>query len=308
MKILVTGGAGYIGTELSRLLVNHPEVDELIVYDNLSRANYNLFLGRPTPNGHKIKFIKGDILDGRKLSKALEGVDVVYHFAAHVSTPLQNNEVSTFEQVNHWGTANVVDAVEASDSVKMFVYLSSVSVYGDHTDQMLTEETAPMPKSLYAVSKFRGEEHVNRLKDKIRTFIIRSGNVYGYSKTMRFDAVINRFMFESHYSNRIQIHGDGKQRRAFIHVSNLVNVLYQMIRSKTPSGVYNMVEKNLQVLDIVDVLKELYPSLEFIFVNQHLSLKELMVSPDSKLWEYVKPLENRPLQEELEDFRREFTM
>ncbi|BDC98441.1 NAD-dependent epimerase/dehydratase [Persicobacter psychrovividus] len=307
MRILVTGGAGYIGTELSRLLVNHPEVDELIVYDNLSKANYNLFLGRPTPNGHKIKFVKADILDSRKLKKALEGVDVVYHFAAHVSTPLQNNEISTFEQVNHWGTANVVDAVEESPSVKMFVYLSSVSVYGDQSDEV-TESTLPSPKSPYAVSKVRGEEHVNRLKNKMRTFIIRSGNVYGYSKSMRFDAVINRFMFESHYSNRIQIHGDGKQQRAFIHVSNLVNVLYQMIRSETPSGVYNMVEKNMQVLEIVDVLKSLYPSLEFIFVNQHLSLKQLTVSPASTLWKYVKPLETRPLEEELEDFRREFTM
>ncbi|HKZ37237.1 MAG TPA: GDP-mannose 4,6-dehydratase, partial [Chryseolinea sp.] len=77
MKVLVTGGAGYIGTELVSLLVSNKSVEEVIIYDNLSRNNYNLFLGLKLRKHTKLKFIKGELLDSRSLKKALKGIDVV---------------------------------------------------------------------------------------------------------------------------------------------------------------------------------------------------------------------------------------
>ena len=81
MVVLITGGAGYIGTVLTKNLVKEESVSKIIVYDNFSRSNYNLFLGERMPNSEKVKFINGDILDLRKLESILKNVDVVCHLA-----------------------------------------------------------------------------------------------------------------------------------------------------------------------------------------------------------------------------------
>ena len=87
MKVFVTGGAGYIGTELVSLLLANPQVEKVVVYDNLSRLNYNLFMGQRLPGSERLSFIKGELLDSRALRKVLKGIDVVYHLAAKVTTP-----------------------------------------------------------------------------------------------------------------------------------------------------------------------------------------------------------------------------
>ena len=223
MKVLVTGGAGYIGTELINLLVSNPLIQNVIVYDNLSRINYNLFLGLKLQKHPKLSFVKGELLDSRSLRKVLKGVDVVYHLAAKVTTPFDSSDSHVYEQVNHWGTAELVYAVEESD-VKKFIYTSSSGVYGSSAGAV-DENTIPNPKTFYAISKLRGEEHVRRLVDKIDTYIFRCGNVYGYSKSMRFDSVINKFVFEANFNKIVTIQGDGKQSRSFIHIDQISNAL-----------------------------------------------------------------------------------
>jgi len=294
-----------VGTELTKTLVKCSDVEEIVIYDNLGRQNYNLFLGRRLEGHEKVNFISGDILDSRKLRMVLEGVDVVYHLAARVTTPFANTDAHFHEQVNHWGTAEVVNAVEDSD-VKKFVYASSTSVYGS-SKEFLTEDTLPNAKTFYGISKLRGEEHVRRLLKKKDTYILRCGNVYGYSKSMRFDAVINKFMFDANFNNRISIHGNGKQSRSFINVGLLAEVMEQLITKNVPVGTYNVVDKNYSILDIVDALKSLYPLLEFIFINQHLSLRDLKVSPESKLRSYLQYENTRDLKSDLQEFKKRFS-
>jgi len=231
-------------------------------------------------------------------------VDVVVHLAANVTSPFANTDPHLYVQVNHWGTAEVVYAAESSD-ISKFIYLSSTSVYGA-SETLSNEETTPAPSTFYGISKLRGEEHVNRLAELKNSIILRGGNVYGYSKSMRFDAVINRFMFDANFANRIQINGNGKQSRAFIHVDYLCQSLVQTITKEVKSGTYNLVDKDLQILDIVDVLKEIYPSLEFLFTNQHMNLRELKVDPNSTLFDQIERFESRDLKTELLEFKEGF--
>ncbi|MEQ9302202.1 MAG: SDR family oxidoreductase [Cyclobacteriaceae bacterium] len=305
MKILVTGGAGYIGTELVKRLATDPQVTSVVVYDNIQKNNYSFFLGDPIPDREKISFIEGDILDTRKLKKALKDVQFVYHLAAKVTTPFANVDAHYFEQVNHWGTAELVYAIEESD-IEQLVFLSSSSIYGA-SKQLVDEASKPNPRTHYGISKMRGEDHVRRLQGSKRALILRCGNVYGYSRSMRFDAVINRFMFDANCNHRISINGDGKQHRGFIHIDAISDVLAQLVSTEVPSGDYNLVDKNIQILDIVDVLKEIYPGMEYLFVNQHMSLRELRVSTDSAIYQYVNRREKRSLLQELSEFKEQFS-
>lgn len=303
MRVLITGGAGYIGTVLTWQLSELPDISEILIYDNLSKGHHNFFLGERYPHS-KIKFIEGEILDSRRLKKHMAECDVVIHLAAKVTTPFSNTDPHFFEQVNHWGTAEVVYAAEESN-ISKFIYLSSTSVYGASKD-VATEETTPNPRTFYGVSKLRGEEHVDRLKALKNAVVLRVGNVYGPSRSMRFDAVINKFMFEANFSNRIQIFGSGKQSRAFIHVNYLVNCIRDIVMHEVPSGTFNLVDKNLQILDIVDVLKVLYPSLEFMFTNQHMKLRELRVSPESQLFDHIPKIHSGDFSDELKEFKGRF--
>ncbi len=303
MNILITGGAGYIGNELVFELLKDPAVSEIIIYDNLSRKNYNLFLDTHY-EPKKVRFVWGELLDSRKLRQVLQNIDVVYHLAAKVSTPLATENSHLFEQINHWGTAELVYAVEES-KVKKFVYLSTTSVYGA-SEEMVAVDTPPDPKTFYGSSKLRGEAHVERLMDTRDAWIIRSGNVYGYSPSVRFDAVINRFMFEANFIGRIQITGNGKQQRAFVHVDKVVNMLSNLLHIDLLPGIYNFSEHNFSIEHIAGIIKEIYPRLDMIFVNQHLVMREIKVLPDER----IMPLLTLPpvsFKEELLRFKKKFS-
>lgn len=276
MNVLITGGAGYIGTALCQQLLQNKAVSRITIYDNLSRHNYNLFIGANKLDA-RFHFIEGDILDSRKLRKAVKQADVVFHLAAKVTTPFADQDAHLFEQVNHWGTAEVTYAVEDSN-VQKLVYLSSVSVYG--SGEEAKDINAPKnPRTFYGISKMRGEEHVARLGDLTKTYIFRCGNVYGYNKSMRFDAVINKFMFEANFHRKINVNGTGDQHRPFIFIDRVAEVLNEVLQDKVPSGTHNLIEHNYSINDIVSIVKELYPDLEMIFINHNMKLRELKVDP-----------------------------
>lgn len=305
MNVLVTGGAGYIGTELVELLAKNPEVERIVVFDNLSRSNFNLFLGKKIDGHTKIHFQKGELLDSRGLKNALNGIDVVYHLAARVTTPFANSDAHLYEQVNHWGTAELVYAVEESN-VKRFIYASSAGVYGS-SEEALDESCQPNPKTFYAISKLRGEEHVRRLANRMDTYIFRCGNVYGYSRSMRFDAVINKFVFEANFEKRITIHGDGNQSRAFIHINQVAQALAAALHANLAGGTYNLVSRNLKVIDIVDELKQLIPDLEFIMINHHIRFSQLSIKVNQAVNQALNIRNAEPLKAELRAFLDKFS-
>ena len=280
MKIMVTGGAGYIGNELVYRLSAETGIKDILVYDNLCKGNYNLFTGIRKVPRNNVRFMRADILDSRTLRKHMEGVDVVIHLAAKVETPFADQIAHDFEQTNHWGTAEVVYTAEEV-GIKRLMYLSSQSVYGQG---VVTATDHPrVPSSYYGISKMRAEDHIMRFSEKVSVQLIRCANVYGYSKNLRVETPINQMIFDAHFNNRISIHGSHEHTQTHISVYRLVEVIALMVKREMGSGVYNLSHRKMSSLDMLDALKDLYPDLETIFVDQHIPLHDLTMECDERL-------------------------
>jgi UDP-glucose 4-epimerase len=303
MNILVTGGAGYIGTELVGRLASREDVTEVVVYDNLSRGNFNLFIGAGKLN-RKVKLQQADILDTRTLLKAVKHADVVYHLGATVTTPFADQTPHLFEQTNNWGTAELAYAIEESSADKL-IYMSSVSVYGSG-DEEVDVDSPINPRTFYGISKMRGEEHVNRLFGSVPCWILRCGNVYGYSRSMRFDAVVNKFLFDANFHGRITINGSGSQHRSFIHVNKVVDVLDKLLDGHLKPGRYDLVDRVVSVNDIAFALKEIYPEMEMLYTNQHMKLRQIRVKPNPVVNTLFSD-QSASFLEELQVFRQHFS-
>jgi len=304
MNVLITGGAGYIGYSVVKHLLNDVDgLHSITIYDNLSRKNYSFFT-EARFDRKPVRFIRGDVLDARTLRKALEGMDCVVHLAAKVTTPFADHEPHGFDQVNNWGTAQLVAAVEDSD-VKRFVNLSSIAVYGSR-DELLSEKTEPNPHCFYGISKLDGESHLRSLKDRLDLYTIRSGNVYGYNPSYRIDAVINRFMFNANFHGRIQISGSGEQIRSFIHVDKIAGIVVGAVDGKFPPGLYNAVEHNFSVNEAARNVKLLYPDLDIIHTNYNQRLRSIEVAVPVELSRHFQ-FSGKSFEDELRDFKHRFS-
>jgi UDP-glucose 4-epimerase len=302
MKILLTGGAGYIGNELVYRLSAEPGVEDILVYDNLCKGNYNLFTGLRKVPGNNVRFIQADILDSRSLKSCMAGMDVVIHLAAKVEMPFADQNAHDFEQTNHWGTAEVVYTAEEL-GIDRLLYLSSQAVYGE--GDIRDSDHPRVPSSFYGLSKMRGEEHVLRLMDKLPVQIVRCANVYGYSKNLRFETLVNQFVFDAHFTRRVAVHGDPGHTMTHISLYRLVEVLARMVRRNLPAGVYNLSHRQMATGELVEALRELYPDLETIFVDQHIPLRDLTMACDERLLDLLPG--DGTLVEDLVKFRELFT-
>ncbi|WP_417372058.1 NAD-dependent epimerase/dehydratase family protein [Gelidibacter japonicus] len=304
MRILITGGAGYIGTELAHLLIENEAVEHVTIYDNLSRNNYNLFIEEELKSG-KISFYHGDILDGRNLRKALDNIDVVYHLAAIVTTPYADQELHQYEQVNHWGTAELVECIQETN-VSQIIFLSSASVYG-FSEEYMDEDSKTNPTNHYGIAKKRAEQEIKLLSKTRKVTIIRSANVFGYSRSMRFDSVINRFMFDANFNGRVNVFGDGRQNRAFISIDFLSHILSNLIFDKEFPTVLNAVEFNFGVNEIIfEYLKKVYPETEVLYVNQEIPVKGIKLKSKFNVREY-KSFVHQDFETYLNNFKFKFS-
>ena len=303
MKILITGGTGYLGYGIARELIRiRPDIEELVIYDNLSSRKYDFFTGSSLPTD-RVRFVQGDILDGRKLEKTLQGIDWVYHLAAKVTTPFADRESHFYDQINHWGSAQLAQCIERSN-VEGIIYLSSASVYGDGAEEV-NETYDPHPNSFYGISKHDGEKQMRRLKENVKTYIIRSANIYGFNQAFRIDAVVNRFMFEAHFNGRISIHGPGDQMRSFIHIDKASHVLARLVGSEVEPNTYNLGEHNLSILEVAQSVNAVYPDLEMLNINHQMKMKNQSIELPIKLSRLI-PWPEKSLHQELTDFKKAF--
>ena len=229
MKILVVGGAGYVGGGIVDKLSQEHEVT---VYDSLIYE---------TSYRKKVNFILGDIRDTTKINNILDGFDVVVWLAALVGDGACAINPDLTYEINSESVKNLVENFE-----KRIIFLSTCSVYGAQ-DGVLTEDSGTNPLSEYASSKLKAEEY---LKDS-DALIFRLGTLFGLSdefSRVRLDLVVNILTAKALIDKKISVFG-GEQWRPLLHVNDVSNAISHCLKTDV-SGIYNLHHKNYRIIDI----------------------------------------------------------
>ncbi|TVR85318.1 MAG: SDR family oxidoreductase [Saprospirales bacterium] len=265
MKILITGGAGYIGYQLVRQINKLDIANEIRVYDNLSRAGLPFFTGAEKVKN--LQFIRADILDTHALKNAINDIDTVVHLAAFVSQPYNHLQNLQYEQINRWGSLNLARLAREIDTIKKAIYLSSSAVYGFREDIHAGDE--PTPNNAYGESKYQGEMYFSLLKDHCSSHIIRAGNVFGYNPCMRMDSVLNSWVFRAIVEGKFVIYGSGEQTRAFVPVEEVTKKLIDAIVGERTSDIETSISFCASLNQIKDWLTGSLPETEFKYLNRN---------------------------------------
>lgn len=236
-RILVTGGAGFIGSNLSRHLSNSQ--NHVIVIDDLSTGHKENIEDLIKEN--KIEFVRGSITDLDLLKETCENVDYVFHEAALPSVPRSIKDPLTTNQVNINGTLHVLIAAKDT-GVKKVVYASSSSVYGDTPTLPKIESMTPNPLSPYAITKLTGEYYCDVFSKvfQLPTVALRYFNVYGprQDPASEYAAVIPKFITSVMNGQSPVIYGDGEQTRDFTYIDDVIQANILAAESKA-TGVFN---------------------------------------------------------------------
>jgi UDP-glucose 4-epimerase len=238
-RVLVTGGAGFIGSHLVDRLLR--EDLEVTAFDDLSTGKQSNI--EHNLNNKNYAFLKGDIRDRESVNKALDGVEAIFHEAALVSVDSSLKNPLVTNDVNVNGTLNVLQACVDSD-VKSLVFASSSSVYGNSEMLPNREDISLNPISPYAVSKLAAESYVRVFCQVygLQTICLRYFNVYGPRQTSGpYSGVISIFT-ESLLNNRhITVFGDGEQTRDFINVRDVVEAnICALVSDRAVGEVFNV--------------------------------------------------------------------
>ena len=242
MNILITGGAGFIGSNLIRyMLKNTSFIDKIIILDNLHSSN--VIYIKDLLKYRKIKFIKGDIRDKSVLSECLNDVDVVVHLAALIDVEESFRDPFIYEDVNSRGTLSLLYS-SVKNRVSKFIYASSAAVYGDIEKIPVREDECCHPISPYAVTKLLGEYYCNVYSREygIECTVLRFFNVYGPGMAMSaYRGVIYNFLINALRGLPLTIFGSGDQMRDFIYVDDVAKSIILSMQNRIGGfQVYNV--------------------------------------------------------------------
>jgi nucleoside-diphosphate-sugar epimerase len=218
-KVLVTGGAGFIGSSLARALLERG--DDVRILDNFSTGD------RANLDGLDVEIVEGELRSYERVHNAVRTTEVVYHLGALGSVPRSVQDPLTSSAVNVEGTLNVLLAAR-DEGVRRVVFSSSTSVYGSTRQLPTREDSPPDPISPYGVAKLAAERYCisfSRVYESFESVVLRYFNVFGprQSPFSQYAAVVPRFVTAIDAGRPIEIHGDGEQSRDFTYVGNVVD-------------------------------------------------------------------------------------
>jgi nucleoside-diphosphate-sugar epimerase len=263
MNILVTGGAGYLGSVLiPKLLVRGHKVRSLdIGYFGVEHIRAM----RPT-----VEIVRDDIravlADAAATESLLKDIEVVIHLAAISNDPSAELNPRLTEEVNFEATRDLALACKARGI--RFIFSSSCSVYGEAPGEV-DEDGKTNPLTAYAKSKVDSDEFLLSITDENwRPAILRNGTLFGYSPRMRFDLVINIFSYCSTLYNEVRVFGDGQQWRPFLHVADCARAFIYFAENPDHKHVIcNIAHENFRVVDLVEIFQGINPACQPVFVK-----------------------------------------
>jgi len=261
-KVLVTGGAGFIGSNLSRMLLD--EGNEVILYDNLS-SGYR----ENVPALPDAKFIEGDIRNASLLTEVMRDTDTVFHLAASVGNarsiayPIEDSEINVI------GTLRVLEAARAQ-GVRKIVFSSSAGIFGELKSLPIREDHPVEPNSPYGASKLAAEKMCLAYAQlyELEAVCLRYFNVYGINQ--RYDAYGNVIPIFAHRMLRgeaLTVFGDGEQTRDFINVGDVAKANLQASQTRSVSGAFNIASGSAitvnRLIELMSAAGEISPVVEY---------------------------------------------
>ncbi len=251
MRIIVTGGAGFIGKHLVKSLLKKDH--RVTVFDNFSNSTKDS-VSSLIDMGAKV--IEGNITKPLEILDAVKDHDIVIHLAAKISVSESISNPSDTFQVNVDGTRNVLISCE-KNHIKKLIVASSAAVYGEGSpDVKLTEESETNPISPYGESKVKMEQEIREFASKhdVNCVILRFFNIYGVGQSDEYAGVITKFMERITQDKPLEIFGDGMQTRDFIAIDDVVNSIHNAI-SHGKSGTYNIASgKIITIKKLADMI------------------------------------------------------
>lgn len=253
MKIVVTGGAGFIGSHLVEELVRKKY--KVIVLDNLSTGNLNNL----SKVRKKIKFIKCDLSISKNISKHIYKAKYIFHLAGLSKATESFKKSKKYFRANILSTRNILNSVN-KNKLKKFIYTASASCYGNPTEIPTSEKAKIKILSPYAFTKWTSEKNILE-RAKIYNFqaiSLRLFNVYGprSPSSNAYSGVISIFLKQKIKNQPLTIVGDGNQTRSFIYVSDVVNIMIKCAKSKITNEIFNVGGKEtVKINNIVKLIK-----------------------------------------------------
>ncbi len=266
-RILVIGGAGYIGSVLVRNLLRKGYYVKVI--DNLLYGDKGIseLYGRKN-----FEFLKGDITNISDIVEALKDVDSVIHLAAIVGDPASKIKPRETLEINYFST-KILGEIAKHLGISKFIFASSCSVYGFAKEEC-TEESKTNPLSLYAETKLLSEKALLELKGNgFCPVILRFATAFGYSPRMRFDLVVNLLIAKAIKEKKITIFGEGKQFRSFIHVKDISGAIIKVLEAplgKVYGEIFNVGSEklNMDIKSLSFEIKKYIPEAELVFLKE----------------------------------------
>ncbi len=272
MKILITGGAGFIGSYLVDALI---EEHEIVVFDNLSSGQMEFLQHHKTKP--RFSFIQGDLLNQPEIEKALDGIDMVYHIAANPDVRLGADDTAVHLEQNIIATYNLLEAMRKKGTASMdkkikIAFTSTSTVYGEATVIPTPEDYGPLiPISLYGASKLACEALITSYCHTfdMQSWIFRFANVVGSRSTHGITVDFVQKLKEN--PGHLEILGDGMQRKSYVYVSDCVaGMLHAVATSQNEVNIFNIgTEDTISATEIgevvVDVMK--LPNVEFSYTG-----------------------------------------
>ena len=282
MKVLITGGAGYIGSVLVRQLLSRGY--NVRAFDSLKFGGDALYDVMLHPN---FEFMKGDVRNSDEVTKALEGIDAIAHLAAIVGDPACKKFSDEANETNWSGAVNLFEAAEKA-GVKRFVFASTCSNYGKMADpdSFVTETSTLNPVSLYAQLKVQFEKYLieERKDSNMCSTALRFSTVYGFSPRIRFDLTVNEFTRNAAVNGKQEIWG-AQFWRPYCHVDDLarsVVLVFESPEEKVRANVFNVgsTEENYNKGMIIEEVCKVVPNVKVNFVEMDEDPRDYRVNFD----------------------------